>query len=136
MSDSLDDKLREILNNARFDEIKSLDYTQHDIAQIKQAFADKGYVLIPQVELTDYSHGRPTDVFTVNGKEVMSGQDWCNRFEKEMYTLKKQEYKLGTFADDEEKVRFYRDGGTNFMYRQALEAAKRAAGIDDSNVIN
>lgn len=53
-----------------------------DIEQIKQAFIDAGYVQIPQVEMErDPTNNRPT-FYTVNGKEVMTGQEWYDRFVK------------------------------------------------------
>ena len=100
--------------------------------EIIQAFKDDGWVKIPQVEVTtNWERGKP-DEHTVNGKRMMTGQEWYERFERELYIPKKQEYKVGTFTDAETKARFYRDGGTNFMYEMAIEAARRASGIEDA----
>jgi hypothetical protein len=84
----LDERLRELLSQittgghyVRLNR-QAQQLVDSQSAQIKQAFADEGYVHVPQVEVvTRYEAGKKPEVFMVNGKEVMTGQEWYSRFE-------------------------------------------------------
>lgn len=155
MTKQLDDKLQNTLYsfasgvNQRVRTDKEL--LKSAIAQIKQAFADEGYISFKkeyevkgfltkqQWERQAQKDGwkRP-EAETINltfdnGKpeRLMTGQEWYDRFEKELYKPKPQEYPMNKNDDGESHDRFFRAGGTNFMYRKAIEAAKRAAGLSN-----
>lgn len=114
---NLDDKLREIyLTIDECPESKvcgtCIKLADDFVAQIKQAFADDGYVQIPQVEVvTRWEAGKKPEVFMVNGKEVMTGQEW---FEKFVYALLED----GT----------YEEGDTKDL-DEVMDAARKAAGM-------
>jgi len=81
------------------------------IPAIKQAFSEAGYLQIPMVEVvTRYKQGKKPEVFMVNGKEVMSGQEWYDRFEAELTS--------------QTNVK------TQFSWLGIMIAAKRASGLD------
>lgn len=70
---------------------------------VVKAFIDAGWVKVPDVYIrTDYN------TITVNGKEVMTGQEWYNRFMKNLGTKK----------------------GHMITTMEWIEAAKKAAGIE------
>lgn len=130
---SLDDKLREILDSFTDRPLPKNPFYrkgQNDImAQIKQAFADEGYA--PTINYKDLDESEKAEVTRrVFDQNYMTGQEWYARFEKELYKPKPQVYPRNANDDGESHDRFFRDGGTNFMYRKALEAARRAAGLD------
>lgn len=94
-----------------------LDFTQA-IAQIKQAFQDEGYIHVPQVEVvTRYEHGKKPEVYMVNGKEVMTGKEFYERFLKEL--------------GKPEIFRGYGYDSVGYDEDDVLEAARRAGGIDE-----
>lgn len=124
------------------------------IAQIKQAFADEGYVHTDVRESADKllqgianlrantQHdlirlGMPptakthvtADFSKGELSKLMTGQEWYERFEKELYKPEPQVVPINHNDDGESHDRFFRAGGANFMYNKALEAAKRAAGV-------
>lgn len=81
--DELDQKLVEILNKARREQRPDARVL---IPELKQAFADEGYVHIPQVEIvTRYERGEKPELYMVNGKKVMTGQEWYDRFVREYH---------------------------------------------------
>lgn len=83
---TLDEKLREIFRNPEWGQYRN--NWQFEIAQIKAAFAEEGYVQVPQVEIvTRYEAGKKPELFMVNGEEVMTGQEWYDRFEKEVMDI-------------------------------------------------
>lgn len=105
----MDDKLKEILstfaaympgdasiNTFRKEEDK---YAPKFIAQIKQAFADEGY------ENTTF---KTTELFKGHSPEYMTGQEWYDRFEKEL----RNHHSVKTLLDE------------NY-----LKLAKKAAGL-------
>lgn len=111
---SLDGKLREILepiiNQAFYDgfEVGGEDYgddgwvaalPEDVIAQIRAAFADEGYYTLRQLENVRY--------------HLMTGQEWYDKFEKELYVLAQH----GNFVFMDETI------------KEILEAAKIAAGL-------
>lgn len=113
---SLDDRLKEILDTLR-------NAPKHRAAgaiidaeiAIKQVFTDEGYIKIPCVELEhDKNNNRPT-LYTVMGNEVMTGQDWYERFIKEI-----------------DHERYEHTGNPTEVHNKlmvlVLEAAKRASG--------
>lgn len=141
---NLDERLREIM-----DKFEPLRYTtdggetfqdelsvDEAITQMKQAFADEGYVKSDiQGAIKEYMDAAIEDAkVRIERKkvlgDVMTGQEWYDRFEKELYIPRKQEY---GFKSEEDRARFYRDGGTNFMYQQALNTAKQASNIKESD---
>lgn len=84
--ESLDEKLMKILEVASISGIYGpTNATTYEdlVAQIKKCFADEGYVYIPMVEtVTRFERGHIPKIYMVNGKEVMTGQEWYDRFEK------------------------------------------------------
>jgi hypothetical protein len=103
VSDTLDDKLREILDNHERLVFESTDMA---IAQIKQAFADAGYPVSTHLE----EEPKKVRLTFSNGNRVeyMTGQEWYNRFEKAL-------------EDELYGVEFYPD--------QARQAARKAANL-------
>lgn len=99
---SLDDKLRGIIGNGydRFDVEKA-------IAQIKQAFADEGWIKPEGADLI-------ADVLD----DMMTGQEWYDRFMKEL-------------PDSIDLVHPDREV---FDRRWAITAAKKAAGLTDDKL--
>ena len=92
--------------------------SDEDVAQIKQAFADEGYVQMPQVEMiTRFESGKKPELFMVNGKEVMTGREWYERFEKELGEPQ-------TFAG-------YGYDSVGYDEDDVLAAAKRASGVEE-----
>lgn len=86
MSD-LDSKLREILEEVE-DEVNNTGgvSTKHRgrlVAQIKQAFAEEGYV---KVSKDNQDKIKTATIYSINhGQyELMTGQEWYERFEKEL----------------------------------------------------
>ncbi len=120
---NLDDKLRDILLGASYavpliDEESGAGSAVMPmyLRALKKAFTDEGYVHIPQVEtVTRYERGAKPELFMVNGKEVMTGQQWYDRFERE-YHLSADwiagDHEMGDDAEND-----------------VLNAAKRAAGL-------
>lgn len=73
-----------------------------------QAIKD-GWVKLPQVEVvTRYEANKKPEVIMVNGKEVMTGQEWYDKFEQE----------LGKYA------------ASHLGAVDPIEVAKKAAGIE------
>jgi hypothetical protein len=130
MSDT-DQKLREILETGcdvttapGGEAIGTVDVPDETIEEIKQAFADAGYIQLPNL--------KPGDYITINAGTVMinrdgtmtpvtrmTGQEWFDRFEKELRGF--------TFADNHD---------SRESVNQCWEAAKRAAGLDDTQANN
>lgn len=82
MEDKLDEKLKETLHrlaSSFYYEGSSAEWFDKEVpewsAKLKQAFKDAGYVQIPNVVRQQDSS------LTVNGKEVMTGQEWYTYLE-------------------------------------------------------
>lgn len=111
MSD-LDDKLSEILEDVSdFSHDGEYIGDKNVVAQIKQAFADTGYIRPGRHETVNQRLREKV----VNG-ELMTGQGWYDRFQKDLI------YQLGTTGQ-----LHARDSA---MMELVLKAAKRAAGIE------
>lgn len=105
---NLEDKLREILTQS-VDAQWSQPQLKNAIAQIKQAFADAGWLN------TNQTNAMMTLAAQFSNR--MTGQEWYERFEKEMH--------FHIAAKD-------LDRGYEVLDRMAiLKAARRAAGIED-----
>lgn len=98
---NLDDKLKELVFKMAGG-IK--DGGEDEITQIKQAFADEGYVAKSELKSWSYT------------AELLTGTEWYDRFEKELNNLGVN----------------YKTGMTGLMASEILEAAKRAAGLDNA----
>lgn len=121
---NLDDRLKDL--DLEFLHGVAVNLTDDMVAQVKQSFADAGYIQIPTAEKdkAGFIHINPEGIY-------MTGTYWYERFEKELYKPPKQELPRHDDDDGESHDRFFRTGGENFMYNQAVEAAKRAAGISN-----
>lgn len=110
----IDEKLRDILYTLRESKASNVRVMPDAIAQIKQAFTDAGYVHLPNV--------KPGDYFTINAGtavlngegtmtkvDYMSGKAWYDRFIKEINAIPY----------------------SPLRYHEIMEAAKRAANIED-----
>lgn len=109
---SLDKRLREILNNVATEayEDRNVPITEA-IEAIKTCFEADGWVKIPQTEVvTRYERGKKPEVFMVNGKEVMTGSEWRQAFERELNAPKDRIF---------------------FNMSDIINAAKRASGEDN-----
>ncbi len=116
MTDTLDDKLREV--------VERYESTEATIAQIKQAFADEGYRKIfgEPVELD------PKDqIHDLNDIARMTGQEWFDRFMVEIELLTKHMPKI--FADLR-KAGLNKEAVYATLGAELDLAAKRASGID------
>lgn len=107
---NLDKKLRETLHKVGTVKIRSaLDEVIEDgVAQIKQAFAEEGWI--------DVSRGASTwQVIEtpIEKKVMMTGAEWYERFV----------YEMGGFKPEERNVSLPR----------VVRAAKRAAGLEEEN---
>jgi hypothetical protein len=118
--------LDERLGNLEFTSITgtkiAMELTDVEIAVIKQAFADEGYLKFPQ----DIQESRLMDASEVR----LSGKQWYDRFEKEAESLShyirslfREGYPTATHEDEREM----------FVKLDVLEAAKRASGLEDSS---
>lgn len=126
--DSLDEKLREIVEEA-YDETGMRAGVDNTITQIKQAFQDEGYHQSrPMAQKIDpvhegYKQLRDTHEGKVTSLEAspfcMTGQDWLNRFKKELGTTSTL-----TISPNEEPLIVYSSVTVN-------ESAKKASGIKD-----
>lgn len=95
---NLDDKLREILTgcvNRAYDDMDSKSW--HDpysepIAQIKQAFTDEGYKQYTIHTKITTLNGVVT---TQHGQAIMTGQEWYDRFKKELTNIKPPDEYVG-----------------------------------------
>ena len=104
---NLDDKLREILEKPG----KSLaGATDQTIVQIKQAFADEGYL--------QHNEFGIVQTYTHKATNVMTGQEWYDTFVKEL-------------SKDPAKAKNSENGSFYFMFseRDVLEAARKASGL-------
>ena len=102
---SLDKKLRELIADAFQDSRDTSLLVEH----IKQAFADEGWYDLKTT--------------TVNGRKWMSGQEWYEKFEKE---LKAKYDSFVEFADIDMNVYNH---GKEAMTLASMEAARKAAGL-------
>ena len=110
MSD-LDDKLREILAKVKFYPTVEIPPSEA-IAAIKQAFTEAGHKKFTnRLDLETHN-------LTHTDKPLMTGQEWYDRFEKEMYFL------IAMVWDDHKEHHEILDR------EQILEAAKKAAGLE------
>lgn len=103
---SLDDKLREVLTRSFSVSI----ITARTIAQIKQAFAEAGWHHSP---LVDYQFKR------IESGELMTGQEWFERFSAEIG-------KLSHVSIDKDYQLDY-----SRTVKRMLEAARKASGIEN-----
>lgn len=115
----LDDKLRDIIDTARDDPADI--YDEQFVSQLKQAFADAGYV---DSKLAHHQ------VRMLNDKGYMTGQEWYDRFVKEFEKPFKR-----TFTAAEQK-RANELGKEQIVCDWAYAAAQRAAGIDTTTELS
>lgn len=95
----MDERLREIIESLEF-EGHTYKTAPKAIAQIKQAFAEEGWCA--PIHFIDRGDG-----IKVSAEQVMTGQEWYDRFEKEI-----------------------RKNGKADFNKELLEAAKKAAGLE------
>lgn len=116
MASDLDEKLLDAIREAQGyidDEDIQLEAANVAIEQIKQAFKDAGYERISEGTI-------PT--FKSYLKQVTTGQEWYDRFEKEWGTWPEKDCcNPGSSCEDQTRID---------MQRGALEAAKKAAGVE------
>ncbi|HSX00043.1 MAG TPA: hypothetical protein VLH38_03335 [Patescibacteria group bacterium] len=93
------------------------------IEEALQALKDAGWVKIPQAD-----KDRDNRIM-VDDKDIMTGQEWYDRFMKGLWQPPEQE-RMKQGDDGESRDRFFRVGGQLFMYHNAVEAAKKAVGIE------
>ena len=131
---SIDDKLREVIryiaNEDGYVEPEDLD---NAIAQIKQVFADEGY--LPHVDCG--KHVKVGDkLYITNGNDplvkldlakYMTGREWYDRFEKEAGSC--THYIRSLFASHVETAS-KADEREMFVKQDILQAAKKAAGVE------
>ncbi len=111
---SLDDKLREILHQAGYGSEMIYETDDALVAQIKQAFADGGYVQVPkEVQETWREYNRMAG--------YMTGQEWYDRFQIEL-ARDQTKWEINHLS---EVPKFL---GKRTVY--VLEAAKKAAGLE------
>lgn len=104
----IDDKLWEIfINDSKRKGLHDDSYENYVVTpdviipQIKQAFEAAGYLYVPK---------------GVTIELRLTGQEWYDRFEKEAEEVEAR----GSYSDDEAWA----------MYRELVQAAKKAAGLD------
>jgi hypothetical protein len=115
---SLDDKLKEIMGE-QYEPI--LNNADEWLPQIKKAFADEGYIKIPQIREVKGKLETQHNFVDINNMRYMSGQEFYERFEKivsdEIYGDTNPTNKV-----DCESVPY-------ICTCDMLEAAKKAAGL-------
>lgn len=109
MSKELDDKLKELKIQLDYEDGRHL--SDGDIAQIKQAFYEDGWIDVRGIR---WNYKALHDIDIKPNGEVMTGQEWYDRFGKELQ--KHQDYK---HVED-----------TFYMDTIVKEAARKAAGIE------
>jgi hypothetical protein len=121
----LDDKLREILKTigpVADNEITELN-AANAIALIKSVFKDEGYFKLGDGNYAKFAdlrlEGRPN--YEDRVEALMTGQEWYSRFLKE----------LGGKPPIPNKGDASTTGYVGFVFRHSMEAAKRAAGIEE-----
>lgn len=122
---NLDDKLREIMLNAR--KVGLSDETAtYEVAQIKQAFEEAGYVKSGYANFKSLKvPDEPLDTLQVKHEpSLMTGQEWYDRFEKEL------SHEIYGDTNPSDKVDC--EGIPYACSCDLLDAAKRAAGLDDA----
>ena len=107
---TLDDRLREILRADRANELAIAE----TIAQIKQAFADEGWIKIPQIVEVEGKLETQHNFVDINNMRYMTGQEWYDRFEREL-----------------QRVAFVDEYDVRNAVNQCWDAAMKAAGLDD-----
>ena len=119
----LDDKLYELLISVAKNWIENDGRPKHllidlenTIPEIKQAFAETGYVLIPQAQVGKLDG---VEIMSINGKEVMTGQEWYDRF------IKNADHEKVTWPDNASREVICAMVGQVYT-----EAAKKASNID------
>ena len=91
----IDEKLKEIVwgassISAGMDDFGALEKSEQEqqvdetVAQIKQVFADEGYIKIPQIREIKGKTETQHNLVDINNMGYMTGQDWYERFEKEL----------------------------------------------------
>lgn len=111
MSNTIDDKLIFLLTQFVKPENKGHRYSDA-VKQIKEAFAEEGYVHLPQGYVGKLEG---VEIMHINGKQVMTGQEWYERFEKQYHMSADWIAGDPEMGDDAEL--------------DVLNAAKRASGI-------
>lgn len=125
MKTDLDSKIRDILTEEGVGPPYYSPLSQQEVIEkIKQALTKAGYVKTLNPDGTVFIKDDKVHVYR-------SGQEWYDRFEKELYKPDAQVMPINRDDDGESHDRFFRASGANFMYGRALEAAKRAAGLTD-----
>lgn len=111
MDETLEEKLRDILDD-NFEAFPAGYFnTEAALTQIIQAFEEAGYIHVPSVELVErWEQGKPTE-YWINGKVAMTGQAYFDRFKAELD-------KAGDLLGHD--------------YDRALESAQVAAGITEN----
>lgn len=119
---SLDDKLREILGLVLHADLKS-DLIDSMVASIKQAFTNEGWVELRLAEVRPWKEtvknlneltGSDVSLTEAYKQNLMTGQEWYDRFEREI-----GEWGLGAYSVEYRRVKL----------DSVLEAAKKAAGL-------
>lgn len=115
---NLDDTLSEIVDkvftSGKLSSMKGYDYLGHEavLAAIKQAFSEAGYVN-PKEMFAEYQREGKIVIQAIdtenNYAPVMTGQEWYDRFDKEM-------------TKDW-------NGEGYFIYKAIMKVAKKAAGL-------
>lgn len=94
---------------------------------IKQAFIGHGWVKPIMLNREESYDATKNPIYQT--PRLMSGDEWYARFNQELYVPESQDSICNRNDDGESHDRFYRAGGANFMYKAAIEAAKKASGI-------
>lgn len=97
------------------------DYTSVEatsLQSIKQALTDEGYIKLPYAvkDKDNNIYIGSGKAFTTDHKELMTGQEWYERFEKEL--------------PDTELKAYLPSADIAYKRSKVMEVAKRAAGID------
>lgn len=131
MSD-IDEKLREMLNDSviileanrdvgpRKWEVALNLFLDDVIPQLKQAFTDAGYIQMAYNPAKQEVAGKPVADVLQTDNTLMSGQEWYERFMKELQS--KPDYIMSIFQEHD----------TDLIARgKVRHAARRAAGISE-----
>ncbi len=126
MMTDLDEKLLDILNDNGLLGVSisgdfSCDYDKV-VEKIKQAFKDAGYICIPKETREDWAE---------NDKlfGLMDGQEWYDRFEKELPEPYRTNRELDPHGHETPNGK-YASQGEKSMHSKALFAARRASGLE------
>lgn len=119
---NLDDRLREILADSgiAMQYANVPDNMEYTIAQIKAAFKAEGWKPGDVEVVTRWERGKKPHIFMIEGKEVMTGQQWYQKLEEEM------KGKTLPYSGDN-----HDDVATTCLI--VMDAAKRASNLEGSN---